>query len=237
MNIEFWMMWLLVGFSSRLVLIASCQEFFKTIFLSVMNYLSVTSFLIPLMLVANQAGAVVLTNSNVQLSPSMILGEDFGITIFQDSGGEDPTSFLFGFDGSVLTGIGMNADEGSDWYLTDSGDSFTRNAILSEAFPVLATSDEMGFTFNSVTAGTDNFFLGFTTSGFSSTGFPDRDVFGWVEIESSGTDLMIVQSAISYSEGDDTQRGIIVGTSQAIPEPSTILLLSLLSPCFLLRRR
>jgi len=49
----------------------------------------------------------------------------------------------------------------------------------------------------------------------------DGDEFGWIRPSSSGTDLVQVGNAVAYGA-----RGIMVGTTIPIPEPSTALLLA-----------
>jgi hypothetical protein len=74
-----------------------------------------------------------------------------------------------------------------------------------------------------------NFYLGVTTGVGFTNGHPNRNVFGWLELNNTGTELLPVANAVDYGDG-----GIIIGTTTPAPEPASV---ALLAPVFLLLRR
>jgi hypothetical protein len=49
---------------------------------------------------------------------------------------------------------------------------------LGGGFLILALFEDLGFTFNDITVGLDNLFLGFTTTGPGATAAFERNIFG-----------------------------------------------------------
>ena len=158
------------------------------------------------------SATTVVADTNISLSPGGALG-DYTLTVYQDAAGTDFTTVFFDFDGTNVNFVTGVIDEGSDWYLVDGGDAFSKGNVASGLFTALFVNLSSS---GPVPVGPGNFFLGVNTGlGFdwSDPNRPDpkRDEFGWTELSSSGTDL--------------AQVGIVVGTTIPIPEPSTALLL------------
>ncbi len=173
---------------------------------------------------------------NIEFGPSSWEEYDYQGLIYQDAAGTDHTSVLFDFDGSNLQIMDLNMDEGSDWYLVNEGDQFSRENIDNGLFPVLISPDTRPLPGPPVFVGSEDFYLGVNTGqdwvGIDESGnlIPARDVYGWVHISYEFVwedldlffgDLVQLDDATAYGA-----EGIIVGTTQAIvPEPSTITLL------------
>ena len=164
-----------------------------------------------------QLPAVIISGTHIAVGDGNDsgLGFDYELSIWEDAGASDPTSMLFNYDGSTFSPGQMNADSGSDWYVTAPNDVFSAPNILADAFPLTAKSDSMGFQFIDQVVGS-NFYLGVSTDGIGGP----RSNFGWVHLEFTGGNLSIIDSAVAYNMGN----GIIVGTTQTVPEPSTPLL-------------
>ena len=148
---------------------------------------------------------------------------DYTLTVYQDAAGTDYTEVIFDFDGTNVNFVIGVIDEGSDWYLVDGGDAFSKGNVASGLFTALFVNLSSS---GPVPVGPDNFFLGVNTGlGFDwsdpNRPDPNRDEFGWTELSSSGTDLVQVGNAVAYGA-----RGIVIGTAIPIPEPSTALLLA-----------
>ena len=186
-----------------------------------------------LILTMASAQGVVVTGTNIQISSGGGFLSDYQLTVDQVADRGDYTSLGVNFDGSTISAIGLNIDEGSDWYLVSGNDVFSGPNILANAFPYLARVNAGGGQdLTSLSVGPGNFHLGVATD-VAGPGQP-RTAFGWVELAISGTTLSIVDSAVSYGPPEN---GIIVGTSTAVPEPSSVLLLGLSLVTFLHRRR
>ena len=56
------------------------------------------------------------------------------------------------------------------------------------------------------------------TGNVYGEGWPPRNVFGWVELNNLNNNLTMITNAVSYDSG------IIVGTTQPVPEPNTVVL-------------
>ena len=200
---------------------------------------------LPVLLLVFSCGSLlsadVVEDTNITLAGGDELG-DFSLTVFQDAGGTDPTLIVFDVATSgtdlVFNFANTLVDEGSDWFTADFGQSFTAATILN---------DEFGF-WGGVEPGTSNLILGNdivvpigtpfflavnTGSGFSAdTISPNRQHFGWVQLQAnSATDIVILDNAVSYSDG-----GILIGQN-IVPEPGGGLLIALATLGFLRRRR
>ena len=165
------------------------------------------------------AGATtVVVDTNISLSLGGALG-DYVLTVSQDAAGTDSTSVFLDFDGTSVDFITGNIDEGSDWYLADAGDPFSQANIDAGLFtPLFVNLVSSG----PVAVGPSGFFMGVSTGqGFTDFPNPNRDVFGWIELSISGTDLTDDGNAVAYGA-----IGIFVGTNIPIPEPSTAILLA-----------
>ena len=133
----------------------------------------------------------------------------------------------------------ITLDEGSDWFVTNPGDLFTRDSIDAGQFNFLPIQLESAIPGGSLDVEVgESFFLGVNTGSsddFFNFGVPFdsiRQHFGWGEflINQNG-ELQILDSAVAYDLG-----GIVIGTSTAIPEPSSGLLM-LAGAAFLFLRR
>ena len=153
---------------------------------------------------------------------------DYALTIFEDEGATDTTTIIFDVIGTTLQFVNTNIDGGSDWYLTRPGDLFTAENILADAFPTFFEID--GFVANDIDVGTSPFFLGANADDYTSFYNP-RGTFGWAQFQIIGGQLTMLDNAVSYG------RGIIVGTTEAIPEPGSLSLVALAALLVLRRRR
>jgi hypothetical protein len=175
------------------------------------------------------------TNITVNSSPG-----SFELTVLQSP--EFDVTQVFGevaVSGSTATLLLNNTalDEGSDWFVTNPGDLFTRDSIEAGQFNFLPITEPAS---GSLAVEVDeSFFLGVNTGSsddfFSGDSVPFDDIrqhFGWGEflINQNG-ELQILDSAVAYDLG-----GIVIGTSTAIPEPSSGLLM-LAGAAFLFLRR
>ena len=164
------------------------------------------------------AGATtVVVGTNISLSGSLGIG-DFQLSVFQDAAATDFTCALFDFDGTNVNFVAGCLDEGSDWYLVMDTDAFSRSNIAEGMFTALFVNLSSS---GPVPVGPGSFFLGVRTGlGFDADA--KRDVFGWIELSISGTDLIEVSDTVAYGA-----EGIVVGTPLPIPEPGTAVLLGI----------
>lgn len=178
--------------------------------------------------------AAVVSNTNVTLSNGGFAGADYALTVFQNEAGTNPTSIFFNVSGSTLTFVTSNIDEASDWYLASFEDEFSNLNIQADLFQVFVRATTSGFESNALNVGFGSFYLGVNTGnldgGFDP--FPPRNLYGWVQMQNTGSSLTMLGNAMSYQGS-----GIVVGTTQAIPEPSSLtLLLGLFATTFWRRR-
>lgn len=114
---------------------------------------------------------------------------------------------------STITPVTWQLDEGADLYLAQVGDVLTTATIAEGGFsPLLVNGTPYQITVNS----TSDFYLGIVTGVGGGNNGPNRDVFGWVHLQSSLQGLKVLDSAMAYGYG-----GIVVGTVTAVPELST----------------
>lgn len=137
-------------------------------------------------------------------------------------------------DSSLFFGQGESLGIGFEYYILDVGDRL--NGFIAEGLEPVVTNlgppRESPFAFDTPQdsqGGALGFYLGFflqTGEGF------ENGTFGWVEFENDGTGVLsVASSATAFNEG-----GIIVGTTTAIPEPSSLILFGTLS-LFIFRRK
>ncbi len=167
--------------------------------------------LVVFVMSSNLAGQTVVVNDNIEFVPdSSSFGASHRGTVIQDLFG-DFTSVWFDYDGSSLTAVASNTDEGSDWYVVEPGDVFGPVTIARNDFPSI-----IGVP---VFAGTEEFYLGVSTGTIDCSNPSCRDVFGWVRLRNVFGQLEMVENAVAYNS-----LGIIVGTTNLVPEPSSIAL-------------
>jgi hypothetical protein len=137
-------------------------------------------------------------------------------TVDDNTGG---TSAWF-FDNRIqqtISGGAMSADEGSDWYLVQPGELFSRATIAAGQFPIV--SSLRSGAFETVNVGPDDFYLGVRT-GVGYDYLHDRDAYGWVHLgRTESGELTMLENVMSYNN-----YGIYVGTTEIIPEPSSAAL-------------
>lgn len=122
----------------------------------------------------------------------------------------------------TLSFVTLNVDEGSELFLAQAGSSFTNATAASPAFVSLFSTST-----TPIKVGTDFYLAGRTRSmtdpGFSWSQTDFYSSFGWahVKVDAQGK-LQILDSAMAFREG-----GIVIGTTQAIPEPGTYALMGI----------
>jgi hypothetical protein len=142
----------------------------------------------------------------------------------------DLTGISFTYSGTTLSFNSEAADEGSDWHLTNPGDMFSASTIAAGQFPVLINLDGIP---PPLAIPLGDFYLGMSTGTGSTKGVPNRNVYGWLELDNTGAQLIPVDNAVAYGD-----QGIIIGTTTAIvPEPSAAALLLAAAPLLMIRRR
>jgi hypothetical protein len=175
--------------------------------------------LVAVVAIAQTADAVVVSDTNVSLSDGAPIS-DYALAVFKEAT-TNPTTMWFDVSGGTLSWANINLDEASDWYLTSYGDAFTQAAIQGGDFPIFVRATDTGFDSNDLDVGFGDFYLGVNTGYGSRIGLPTpRDVYGWVHLQNSGGTLSMLGNAVAYDEG-----GIIIGTTQDIPEPGATGLL------------
>jgi len=179
---------------------------------------------------SSSCAAVVVVNDNIGFSgpyggSTPVNTDEYGIGIAQDAVDSTGTgaNFFFNYVDYTIRPSLFLADEGVDLYLVQEGDVFSSHAITSGQIPIVGQSTDPGIS-NTLFVGQNNYFyLGLATELSDGPYLPEtRDVFGWAKITlAPGSDrfLIMESNAVAYNE-----RGIIVGTAQVVPEPSTLLL-------------
>jgi hypothetical protein len=132
---------------------------------------------------------------------------------------------------------GVRSDRG----LSEKGDAFGFASLERGQFtPIFTLDNSRGPVF----VGDDEFYLGVSTSGegLSVPCCEVRNVFGWVRLKpilifdpsSFGfmLELEMLENAVAYNS-----LGIIVGTAEVVPEPTTTALALVAALYFVVRRR
>jgi hypothetical protein len=184
-------------------------------------------------LVCNGASAEVISGTQISFAFNNSLGDYEADVIQTPSALQSPpgngTSVFFSYSGTTIGFANITLDEGSDWFLVNAGDVFSADTIAAHQFPAII---EAGFPVGGpVSIPLGNFYLGMTTGLGFTNGQPNRNVFGWLELNNTGSELLPVASAVDYGDG-----GIIVGTTTPAPEPATLALVSV-APLVLVRNR
>ena len=162
---------------------------------------------------------VVVANSNVVVSPNTDFPPANYTAVVNQNNALDTTQAWFQLGGNEPTGYSFRlhtylTDEGADWYWVDAGDLLSEQTIADGVW-----MDNLAFPFTQQTrpVATD-FYLGIATGNIDS-GPDQRDAYGWVHLQIVAGKLTMVENVMSYDSV-----GIIVGTSNAIPEPAALSL-------------
>lgn len=169
---------------------------------------------------------LVVEDTNMAWETTNPYGVDYFGRINQEPGSgplADYTGALFNFPVGVnfeFEGAGFLVDEGSTWYLVETGDVFTEQAIRAGEFlPIAGGFSDLPGGNNSIQISGEEFYLGVVTGEEFNYDVPT--VFGWIKLGLTDTfELEMLDNAVSYAS-----KGIIIGTSIAIPEPSSMVLL------------
>jgi hypothetical protein len=129
---------------------------------------------------------------------------------------ECDTGINFQYDGTTIKTWVISLDEQSDWFLVQPGNTFSAATINAGQFPAIVNviSPPQG---GEVTVGPGDFYLGVRTGRGFEGPRPKRNAYGWVHLRPVNGVLTMVENVMSYNS-----RGIIVGTTTVVPEPSTV---------------
>jgi len=187
---------------------------------------------VVLSMTSTLAGQTVVVNDNIGIVPWPEVHADYYEFTVQQVAAGDVTCALFYYDGSNLTGDGGCLDEGSDWYLVSSGDPFGFATLAGGRFTPISIAYDYAPSSQTVLVGSNEFYLGVSTTSTNGEGITEpycdpneyqcRNVFGWMRLRNAGGQLEMVDNAVAYGS-----LGIIVGTTDLVPEPSTLTLCAL----------
>jgi hypothetical protein len=168
------------------------------------------------------------------------------ITMFQTGqgpqGARDSTKARIYFDGEMLSVRPSSTDQGSDWYIVQVADDFGLKNISLGRYPTIFESRKHTPPYNPAPffhIPPGPFYLGFST-GLSFDQTEDRTIFGWIylarERESPLSPwynmLRMNGSAVAYDS-----KGIIIGSTLLVPEPTgAVAMFGLLFLLLILRR-
>lgn len=144
------------------------------------------------------------------------------------------TGIDFEYDGATIKVGSVTLDEGSDWFLVQPGDRFSRATINAGQFPTIINYLPPPPQLGEVTVGSGEFYLGVSTGRgwVPAPPNPSRTAFGWVHLRPVDGVLTMVSNVMSYHSP-----GIIVGTTTLVPEPATCVLVAAAGFVCLCRRR
>jgi hypothetical protein len=178
---------------------------------------------------SNSAGQTVVVDDNIGFAAPDSFSASHRGSIQQAATGDDVTSVWFDYDGSSLTAVAWNPDEESDWYVANPGDAFGFATVAKGQFTPIFTVDNPR---PQVFVGSKEFYLAVSTTSTDEVGIREpfcdsndpvcRKVFGWLRLRNVRGQLEMVENAVAYGS-----LGILVGTTELVPEPSCILLVGL----------
>ena len=184
--------------------------------------------------------AVVVSDAITFSGESVFPGGEvsFGLPVTADNmQGGTAVRMNYDYDGTsiTLTGSNYTLDEGSSWFFLRAGDALTPGKIAAGEYDLIVGHREATFgtldTFavSFVPSGLEFFYLGVSRVAYDiDHADVERSDFGWVKLRlvnphiPQGTTLQYVESVVAYNSP-----GIIVGTTQVVPEPTTLVLLFL----------
>jgi hypothetical protein len=145
--------------------------------------------------------------------------------------GDCETGIAFLYDGARIKLESFTLDGGSDWFLVEPGDAFSRATINAGRFPTIINllPPPAG---GEVTVGPGEFYLGVSTGMWVGPDVRSRTAYGWVHLRPVDGVLTMVENVMSYNSP-----GIIVGTTTIVPEPAPWALVTMAGLAFLSRRR
>ena len=176
--------------------------------------------------------ATVVSNTQVTVAPVNKVGANYDMNVIQVPPPEtDYTEAWFAVTSSTIRAQTWNLDEGSDWYVVNSGDQFGPVTIAANAFTPILQVLLFPTPQPVVTLPQGEVYLGINT-GTTFQSSKVRNVFGWLHLNHSGSTLTVIDSAMAYGEP-----GIIIGSTSPVPEPSFALGLVACSGLIVCRRR
>jgi hypothetical protein len=125
------------------------------------------------------ASAQVISGTQITFGPVVFPTAQYRAIVEQEPNGND-TGVGFNFTGTSLQVTETTLDEGSDWYLVQPGDVFSAATIAANQFPGLIV---LGGPRPPVAIPLGNFYLGVNTGTGFTSGVPNRQVFGWLELK------------------------------------------------------
>jgi hypothetical protein len=157
---------------------------------------------------------IVVPNDNVRLSPFLndhLLNVGLSPSANVSNCGDLVCSYVvFEYENGVLD---FGADHqfatiSGDWYLVPAGDIFSEATI--DQYPAMFLQGRL--IGPPVEVGTSDFYLGVRLD--------ISEAYGWVRLRPIGDMVTMVANAVSYNS-----RGIVVGTTQVVPEPTSSVVL------------
>ncbi len=177
---------------------------------------------------AADASAQVVIDSNITFTPDASRPGANYFGSIQQYPDQSYTGVWFNYTGCATFGCTLQAvttllDEGSDWYVVRAGDDFTKDAVHNGVFPTYLdkTVTTSPYPIRSIPIG--DFYVGVRTGRGGGwypgvPNFPDTwDIFGWVKLRNTGAQLEMISNVVAYGV-----QGIVIGTTQVVPEPSSL---------------
>jgi hypothetical protein len=157
---------------------------------------------------------IVVANDNIRLRPSPFDSHLLNVA-------RSPSSDVNNCEDLVCTYVVFDYEDGvlefgpnqfltlsGDWYLVSAGDIFSKET--KGAYPAMFVDRDWG---PPVAVGTSDFYLGVNLDILGA--------YGWVQLRPMDDMMTMVANAIAYDS-----RGIVVGTTQVVPEPISRVMLS-----------